>query len=82
MFRNAFFILLFLLGLSSCITSSVVVRMQRPADITIEANIKNVLIVNRSRPSKDNLTENIVFYPETTSASSDGVGRAAEYFKT
>jgi len=47
-------------GFSSCSTSSVVVNIQRPADITISQDIQNVVLVNRSRPSKDNLTSNIV----------------------
>ncbi|MDC0204585.1 DUF6340 family protein [Flavobacteriales bacterium] len=48
------------IGFSSCSTSSVVVNIQRPADITISQDIQNVILVNRSRPSKDNLTDNIV----------------------
>jgi hypothetical protein len=47
-------------GFSSCSTSSVVVNIQRPADITISQDIQNVVLVNRSRPSKDNLAGNIV----------------------
>ena len=46
--------------LSSCVTSSVMLDVQRPADITVSQNIQNVVIVNRSRPSKENLTGNIV----------------------
>ena len=34
--------------------------MQRPADITVSQDIQNVVIVNRSRPSKENLTGKIV----------------------
>ena len=45
---------------SSCITSNVVVNIQRPADITVSQDIQNVVIANRSRPSKENLTGNIV----------------------
>ncbi|MDG1349073.1 MAG: DUF6340 family protein [Flavobacteriales bacterium] len=47
-------------GLSSCTTSSVLVNVQRPADITITKDIQNVVVVNRSRPSKDNLAGNII----------------------
>ncbi len=54
------FSLLVVVGLSSCSTSSVVVNIQRPADITISQDIKNVVLVNRSRPSKNNLANNIV----------------------
>ena len=46
--------------LSSCVTSSVILDVQRPADITVSQDIQNVVIVNRSRPSKENLTGNIV----------------------
>ena len=45
---------------SSCITSNVVVNIQRPADITVSQDIQNIVIANRSRPSKENLTGNIV----------------------
>jgi hypothetical protein len=38
----------------------VVVNIQRPADITISQDIQNVILVNRSRPSKNNLASNIV----------------------
>ena len=48
------------LGLSACTTSSVLVNIQRPADITVSQEVQNVVVVNRSRPSKDNLTGNIV----------------------
>ena len=47
-------------GFSSCSTSSVVVNIQRPADITLSQDIQNVVLVNRSRPSKHNLAANIV----------------------
>ncbi len=46
--------------LSACTTSSVMVRIQRPADITLSKEIKNVVVVNRSRPSKDNRAGNII----------------------
>ena len=45
---------------SSCITSNIAVNIQRPADITVSQDIQNVVIANRSRPSKENLTGNIV----------------------
>ena len=45
---------------SSCITSNITVNIQRPADITVSQDIQNVVIANRSRPSKENLTGNIV----------------------
>jgi hypothetical protein len=52
--------LLMILVLSSCVTSNIVFDIQRPADITISQDIHNVVIVNRSRPSKENLAKNIV----------------------
>ena len=64
--------------LSSCVTSTIVLDVQRPADITISQNIKNLVIVNRSRPSKENLVENIT----EGLISGEGIGydrRGAEY---
>ena len=58
--HNIIFVVLVVLGFSSCSTSSVVVNIQRPADITISQDIQNVILVNRSRPSKNNLAGNIV----------------------
>ncbi|MDC0249592.1 DUF6340 family protein [Flavobacteriales bacterium] len=58
--RHFIFSILLLVGLSSCTTSSVLISMQRPADITISQDIQNVIVVNRSLPSKDNLADNIV----------------------
>ena len=60
MTRHFIFSILVIVGLSSCTTSSVLVNVQRPADITISKDIQNVIVVNRSRPSKDNLAGNIV----------------------
>ena len=65
-------------GLSSCSTSSVLVNVQRPADITITKDIQNVVVVNRSAPSKDNLAGNIV----EGLISGEGIGadrKGAEY---
>lgn len=64
--------------LSSCVTSSVLVNVQRPADITINKDIQNVVVVNRSRPSKDNLAGNII----EGLISGEGIGadrKGAEY---
>ena len=58
--RYFIFSILVVVGLSSCTTSSVLVNVQRPADITVSQDIQNVLVVNRSRPSKDNLAGNII----------------------
>ena len=69
---------LIIFTLSSCVTSTVVLDVQRPADITISQNIKNLVIVNRSRPSKENLVENIA----EGLISGEGIGydrRGAEY---
>jgi len=63
---------------SSCITSNVVVNIQRPADITVSQDIQNVVVANRSRPSKENLTGNIV----EGIISGEGIGtdrRGAEF---
>lgn len=46
--------------LSSCTTSKIVINVQRPADISLSQDIKNVVIVNRSLPSKENLAGNIL----------------------
>lgn len=58
--KQIIFAFLFAAILSSCTTSNVVVRMQRPADINVPQNIKKVIIANRSTPSKDNLAGNII----------------------
>ena len=78
MFKNLFFGLLIAAGLSACTTSSVLVNIQRPADITVSQDIQNVVVVNRSRPSKDNLAGNIV----EGFISGEGIGadrKGAEY---
>ena len=46
--------------LSSCSTSSVLVSIQQPADITIPSDIKSVVVANRSAPAKKNLAGNII----------------------
>ena len=46
--------------LSSCTTSSVLVSIQQPADITIPSDIKSVVVANRSAPTKKNLAGNII----------------------
>jgi len=64
--------------LSSCVTSRISLDVQRPADITVSKDIHNVVIVNRSRPSKENLAGNIV----EGIISGEGIGndrRGAEY---
>jgi hypothetical protein len=78
MLKKLFFGLLIAQGLSACTTSSVLVKIQRPADITVSQDIQNVIIVNRSRPSKDNLAGNIV----EGLISGEGIGadkKGAEY---
>ena len=78
MLKKLFFGLLIVEGLSACTTSSVLVNIQRPADITVSQDIQNVVVVNRSRPSKDNLTRNIV----EGLISGEGIGadrKGAEY---
>jgi len=44
----------------SCGTSSLTVSMMRPADITIPQHINNLVIANRTAPTKGNLGSNIV----------------------
>ena len=76
--KNLLLILVFVVGLSACVTSNVAVKVQRPADITISQDIQNVVIVNRSRPSKENLAGNIV----EGLISGEGIGndrKGAEY---
>ncbi len=78
MIKQFIFGILLVVGLSSCTTSSVLVNVQRPADITISQDIQNVVVVNRSRPSKGNLVGNIV----EGLISGEGIGadrRGAEY---
>ena len=45
---NQIYILITAIFLSSCTTSSVLVSIQQPADITIPQEIKNVVVANRS----------------------------------
>ena len=59
MIKQIVCIVLIIASLSSCVTSSVLVNVHRSADITINKDIQNVVVVNRSRPSKDNLVGNI-----------------------
>ena len=78
MMKKIFTTLLIASLLSSCITSSVVLDVQRPADITVSQDIQNVVIANRSRPSKANLAGNIV----EGLISGEGIGydrQGAEY---
>ena len=78
MLKKLSFGCLIVLGLSACTTSSVLVNIQRPADITVSQDIQNVVVVNRSRPSKDNLAGNIV----EGLISGEGIGadrKGAEY---
>ncbi|SVD96177.1 uncharacterized protein METZ01_LOCUS449031, partial [marine metagenome] len=51
---------LVILLFTSCTVSSVSVKVQRPADITIPMHIKNVVLANRSLPTKENRAENIL----------------------
>ena len=60
MMKKTLIFLFFVSVLSSCITSNIVLDVQRAADITIAQDIQNVVVVNRSRPSKKNLPGNIV----------------------
>ena len=78
MIKQIVYIALIITSISSCVTSSVLVNVHRPADITINKDIQNVVVVNRSRPSKDNLVGNIV----EGLISGEGIGtdrKGAEY---
>ena len=78
MIKQIVYIVLIIMSLSSCVTSSVLVNIHRPADITINKSIQNVVVVNRSRPSKDNLVGNFV----EGLISGEGIGadkKGAEY---
>ena len=59
MLRRVLFGFSIVVGLSACTTSSVLVNIQRPADINVPQNIKKIIITNRSTPSKENLYGNI-----------------------
>ena len=52
--------LISLLIITSCSISSIPLTVTRPADIDVPNNIKNVLVLNRSLPSKGNQAENIL----------------------
>ena len=54
------FILIIIFFLSSCSTSSVLVSIQQPADISLPQEIKSVVVANRSVPTKKNLAGNII----------------------
>ena len=46
MIKQIVYIALIITSISSCVTSSVLVNVQRPADITINKDIQNVVVVN------------------------------------
>jgi len=73
-----FYSISILFFITSCTTSSVVVSMQRPADITLSQDIKTVVVANRTTPSKKNLAGNII----EGLVSGEGIGtdkRGSEY---
>ena len=57
--KNLFYLLLIFV-FTSCGVSSVVVNVQRPADISVPQNIQKVIVANRSAPGKGNLVNNIL----------------------
>ena len=70
--------LFFVFLISSCTTSSVLVSIQRPADITLSQEIKTVVIANRTSPTKKNLAGNII----EGIVSGEGIGsdrKSSEY---
>ena len=73
-----FYSISILIFITSCTTSSVVVSMQRPADITLSQDIKSVVVANRTTPSNKNLAGNII----EGLVSGEGIGtdkRGSEY---
>ena len=62
----------------SCGTSSVIVNVQRPADISIPQSVQKVVVINRSTAGKGNMVSNIV----EGILSGEGIGadtRGSEY---
>jgi hypothetical protein len=51
---------LLIIFLTSCNTTTLIVDIQKPARISISNNINDVVIANRSTPSRKNLGENIM----------------------
>ena len=58
--KRLLFYFFLILALSSCVTSNILLDVQRPADITVSQDIQNVVVINRSRPSEENLAGNII----------------------
>ena len=76
--KKIFSVFLVFSFMSSCMTSNIVINVQRPADINLSSDIQNIVVVNRSRPSGDNLAGNIV----EGLVSGEGLGddrKGAEY---
>ena len=76
--KKIIFGLVVVFGLSSCVTSNISLKVQRPADITVSKEIQNIVIINRTRPSKENLAGNII----EGLISGEGIGadrKGAEY---
>jgi len=63
---------------TSCGTSSIMVNVQKPADITVSNNIKDILLANRTAPSKSNLANNIL--EGITSGENIGVDRSGSNY--
>lgn len=59
MIKHLFFLSLIVI-ISACNTSSLLVNVMRPADITVPKHIQEVVVANRSVPSKSNLGSNII----------------------
>ena len=58
--NRIFFYLLTASIFISCGTSTVIVNVQRPADISVSQSIEKVILANRSTPGKGNIAQNIV----------------------
>ena len=57
--KNVLYLLMISVFLS-CGTSSVIVNIQRPADISVPQSVQKVVVVNRSTAGKENMVGNIV----------------------
>ena len=57
---NKIILFIFSFSILSCSVSTLSLEVLRPADIDVPNHIQNILIVNRSLPSKGNQAENIL----------------------
>src|SRR6056297_2598656 len=55
-----FYIVVFVIILSSCATSTISIRVLKPAEVTLPKALKKVVIANRSLPGDERKVENVV----------------------